>query len=93
MKDKSQYESLGASFMVRGTANPPPTATWTLDGNVIKSNQNVIISQVGEEFKLDIKKLRQEDAGVYECKLTNPVGSAEQQAKLDVIGKNYHVMT
>ncbi|XP_022920655.2 obscurin isoform X3 [Onthophagus taurus] len=86
MKDRSQYESLGVSYMVRGTANPPPTATWTVDGKVITpKSPKFTMTQKGEEFRLDIKKLEPSDAGVYQCVLSNPVGEAKHQAKLDII--------
>lgn len=89
LQDKSQYESLDVSYIVKGTANPPPTATWSVDGKVIKPNSNLrmTVSESGEEFHLDIKKLDMKDAGVYQCVLSNPLGEAKQQAKLDVIRK------
>lgn len=87
MKDQSQYESLDVSYIVKGTANPPPTATWSVDGKVIKPNSNLRmgVSDNSEEFRLDIKKLDIKDGGVYQCVLSNPLGEAKQQAKLDII--------
>ncbi|KAI4471482.1 immunoglobulin i-set domain [Holotrichia oblita] len=86
LKDKSQYESLDVVYTVRGKANPPPTATWTVNGKPITSSTpRCSISQKGEEFKLEVKKLKMEDAGVYQCTLTNPVGDAKDQAKLNII--------
>lgn len=89
MEDKSQYESLDVSYLVRGTANPPPTATWSVDGKVIKPNSNLrmTVSDNGEEFRLDIKKLDMKDSGVYQCVLSNPLGEDKKQAKLDIIRK------
>ncbi|XP_076264321.1 obscurin isoform X24 [Rhynchophorus ferrugineus] len=86
MKDGSRPESLDITYIVRGFANPPPTATWTLNGKEIKPDGHLRMtsSQNGEEFKLEIKKLEMKDAGVYECVLTNPVGSVKQQAVLEV---------
>ncbi|XP_050295068.1 obscurin-like isoform X13 [Anthonomus grandis grandis] len=86
MKDGSRPESLDITYIVRGFANPPPTATWTLNGKEIKPDAHLRMtaSQNGEEFKLEIKKLEMRDAGVYECILTNPVGSTKQQAVLEV---------
>lgn len=46
-------------------------------------------SQNGEEFKLEILKLELKDAGVYECTLTNPVGSVKQRAVLEVTREFY----
>lgn len=88
LKDKSQYESLDVVYTVRGKANPPPTATWMMNGKPITtSTPRCSISQKGEEFKLEVKKLKMEDGGVYQCTLTNPVGDAKAQAKLDIIRK------
>nr|CAH7742459.1 unnamed protein product [Callosobruchus chinensis] len=86
MKDGSRPESLDITYIVRGFANPPPTATWTLDGKEIKPDGHLrmIASQNGEEFQLEIKKLEMKDAGTYECVLTNPVGEARLQAVLHV---------
>lgn len=89
MKDGSQFESLDVSFIVKGTANPPPTATWLVDGKPIKpgSHLRMTASESGDEFRLDIKKLEMKDGGVYQCVLSNPLGEAKQQAKLTIIRK------
>ncbi|CAH1967608.1 unnamed protein product [Acanthoscelides obtectus] len=86
MKDGSRPESLDITYIVRGFANPPPTATWTLNGKEIKPDGHLrmIASQNGEEFQLEIKKLKMEDAGTYECVLTNPAGETKLQAVLHV---------
>ncbi|KAG5881050.1 hypothetical protein JTB14_033964 [Gonioctena quinquepunctata] len=86
MKDGSRPESLDVTYIVRGFANPPPVATWTLDGKEIKADGHLRMttSQNGEEFKLEIKKLELKDAGVYQCTLTNPIGDVKQQAELEV---------
>ncbi|XP_066148174.1 obscurin isoform X4 [Euwallacea fornicatus] len=86
MKDGSRPESLDITYIVRGFANPPPVATWTLDGKEIKPDGHLRMtaSQNGEEFKLEILKLELKDAGVYECTLTNPVGAIKQRAVLEV---------
>lgn len=104
MKDGSRPESLDITYIVRGFANPPPQAIWTLNvrffhffltlvvslylaqGKEIKPDGHLRMtaSQNGEEFKLEILKLELKDAGVYECILTNPVGSVTQRAVLEV---------
>lgn len=84
MKDTSRPESLDVHYIVKGTANPPPVATWTVDGKEIKPSERVKVSQRGEEFLLEILKLDLKDAGVYECKLSNPLGDVKQRAVLDV---------
>lgn len=91
MKDGSRPESLDVTYIVKGFANPPPVATWTLDGKELKpeGNLRMKISQNGEEFKLEIQKLDLKDAGVYECILSNPVGKTVQRAVLEVTRKYF----
>ncbi|CAH0545690.1 unnamed protein product [Brassicogethes aeneus] len=86
MKDGSRPESLDVTYIVNGTANPLPVATWTLNGKEIKPDAHLRMttSQNGEEFRLEIKKLEMRDAGTYEVILTNALGEARQQAVLDV---------
>lgn len=89
MKDGSRPESLDVTYIVKGFANPPPTAKWTLDGKEIKPNNHLRMTskQNGEEFRLEITKLEMKDAGRYECILVNPLGEAKQQAVLEVTRK------
>lgn len=90
MKDGTRPESLEVTYIVKGFANPPPIAKWTLDDKEIKPEGNLRMkaSQNGEEFRLEIKKLELKDAGVYKCILSNPVGEAIQQAVLEVTRKS-----
>ncbi|KAF5286087.1 hypothetical protein FQA39_LY16433 [Lamprigera yunnana] len=84
-KDKTQYESLDVCYIIKATGNPKPTAVWTLDGKPLKANSHYEISNYGEEYRLDIKKLDLSDAGVYECKVENILGDIKQQATLTVM--------
>lgn len=86
MKDGTRPASLDVTYIVKGFANPPPVATWTLDDKEIKPDSNLRLkaSQKGEEFRLEIKKLDMKDAGIYKCILSNPVGQVVQQAILEI---------
>ncbi|KAK9877930.1 hypothetical protein WA026_020153 [Henosepilachna vigintioctopunctata] len=86
MKDGSRPESLGVTYIVRGFANPPPTAKWTLNDKEITpdSHLRMTASQSGDEFRLEIKKLKMQDAGTYACTLSNPLGETVQKAELEV---------
>ncbi|RZB39359.1 muscle M-line assembly protein unc-89-like [Asbolus verrucosus] len=86
MKDLNRPESLDLTYIIRGTANPPPKATWTVNDKEVKPDDHLklTVSENGEEFKLEIKKLQMSDAGVYKCVLSNPLGEAKQQAVLDI---------
>lgn len=91
MKDSSRPESLDISYIVKGTANPPPVATWTHNGKEIKPDGHLRMttSQNGDEFRLEIVKLDLKDAGVYECKLSNVLGDVVQRATLEVTREFY----
>ncbi|XP_044269472.1 obscurin isoform X2 [Tribolium madens] len=84
MKDSSRPESLDVSYIVKGTSNPPPKATWTINGQELKPDSRVRMTNKGEEFKLEIVKLKMDDAGKIECILSNPLGEARQSAMLEV---------
>ncbi|KAK5640122.1 hypothetical protein RI129_010933 [Pyrocoelia pectoralis] len=84
-KDQTQYESLDVCYTMQAMGNPKPTAVWTLDGKPIKPDSHFEISNVGNEFKLEIKKLDIKDAGVYECTVGNVMGDVKQQATLTLI--------
>ncbi|XP_040264776.1 hemicentin-1 isoform X1 [Bufo bufo] len=60
---------------------PSPTLTWQKEGVTIKAgSHNTIISK----GKLQILKVRQEDAGTYTCIAQNPAGTALGKIKLKV---------
>ncbi|XP_064214160.1 obscurin isoform X5 [Tribolium castaneum] len=84
MKDSSRPESLDICYIVKGTSNPPPKATWTINGQELKPDSRVRMTNKGEEFKLEIVKLKMDDAGKIECILKNPLGEARQTAMLEV---------
>lgn len=87
MKDSSRPESLGITYIVKGTSNPPPKATWSLNGKEVKPDGRVKITESGEEFKLEVLKLEMSDAGTWQCTLSNPLGDVKQQAVLEVTRK------
>lgn len=91
MKDGTRPESLDVTYIVKGFANPPPVAKWTLDDKEIKPDSHLRMktSQIGDEYRLEIKKLDMKDAGTYKCVLSNPIGEVTQQAVLEVTRKSF----
>ena len=67
---------------------PTPRVTWLHDGQPIKEAKDVVIFQDTEGVcRLAISEAFPEDAGVYTCTATNPVGEAVCAASLVVEGK------
>lgn len=89
MKDRKQFESLTTKFSVKTSGNPPPTATWSLNGEVLKigGNARYKISDDGNEHKLEMTKLKPVDAGAIEVTIANCVGDVKQSGKLEIIRK------
>ncbi|XP_018429586.1 PREDICTED: myosin light chain kinase, smooth muscle-like [Nanorana parkeri] len=66
------------------TSEPPPTATWTLDGKVIKSSKFIVLAQEGPLCTLTIEKTFPEDGGQYKCVAENSAGKAECSCNVSV---------
>ncbi len=75
--------------------NPKPTVTWTKDGeDVFGSNsgggrRNSDRISISDQGNLVIRDAAQSDAGEYECRAHNMVGSrSSEPANLRVFGEN-----
>lgn len=92
MNDGLSYESLKQTYFIKCSGNPPPNAEWKLNGETIKTEAGrVTIVQNGDEYRLEITPLKEKDAGAYSCRLSNVLGEAKKEAKLDVLRKFKHL--
>lgn len=58
---------------MRGT--PPFQVNWYKDKRPLKESMKYKLVSEGSSATLHIMKLEQEDAGLYECRVSNNVGS------------------
>ncbi|XP_068626397.1 obscurin [Battus philenor] len=78
------YEEI--TFIAKIQANPIAEVQWSKDGYVIKPSSKIEIEEdkASETYKLVLKKVTIEDAGVYSVTAKNEIGETSQQAKLTV---------
>lgn len=69
---------------------PPSNITWRYKDKIIGSD-NIRYNVNDRNFSIQIKNVKFEDAGDYECEVMNELGSAVAFAKLEVGCKWYGV--
>ncbi|KAK0180904.1 hypothetical protein PV327_003237 [Microctonus hyperodae] len=66
----------GASFV----ANPLPDVFWTKDGEAVEPSDRILFTCDGKKVGLEINPSIAKDAGVYRCRLVNPLGEETSNA-------------
>ncbi|XP_050346638.1 obscurin isoform X5 [Nymphalis io] len=84
MKDGHTYESLPMVYTVEASGTPKPTIRWLHDGQEVKPNGRVHISNIGDLYKLEIDTVDLKDAGNWQCEVINDLGKQTLQAELTV---------
>ncbi|XP_026492682.2 obscurin isoform X6 [Vanessa tameamea] len=84
MKDGHTYESLPMVYTVEASGTPKPTIRWLHDGQEVKPNDRVHITNIGDLYKLEIDTVDLKDAGNWQCEVINDLGKQTLQAELTV---------
>ena len=87
MKDGHTYESLPLVYTVQATGTPKPTVSWIHNGEEVKPNDRIRISNEGDLFKLEINPVDLNDVGKWQCEVVNKLGKEVVQAELSVSRK------
>lgn len=87
MKDGHTYESLPMVYTVEASGTPKPTVRWLLNGEEVKPNGRIHVSNVGDLYKLEIDKVELKDSGNWQCEVINNLGKQTLQAELTVSRK------
>ncbi|XP_018359776.1 PREDICTED: muscle M-line assembly protein unc-89 isoform X3 [Trachymyrmex cornetzi] len=74
MRDVSVEEGQPLTLDVSFVGNPIPSVNWTKDGEPIEPSERVTTSCNGKKVGLQIDPCKPKDAGVYGCRLSNPLG-------------------
>ncbi|XP_071039841.1 twitchin [Parasteatoda tepidariorum] len=70
------------------TGDPAPDVVWLKNGKLLKEKSRYIFNDLMEfGFYVDIYSIKSTDSGQYICLATNPHGSAQTEAYLQVIGE------
>ena len=65
--------------------NPKPTIQWKFNGKPIEDGGRYKIKNNGNTRMLIVKKLKNGDAGVYECCASNKEGSGSTKGNLEIV--------
>uniref|UniRef100_A0A1B6FN80 Obscurin n=1 Tax=Cuerna arida TaxID=1464854 RepID=A0A1B6FN80_9HEMI len=87
MKDRTVYESLSTIFQVEAKGVPRPDAKWYKENEELKVDDHTKISEQGQKYVLELRKIRPGDAGFYKCKIINRLGEKVENAQLSVLSE------
>lgn len=92
MRDVSVEEGQPLTLDVSFVGNPIPDVSWTKDGAPVEPSERVMTSCDGKKVGLQIDPCKFNDAGVYGCRLSNPLGEDATSANA-VVRKVYQSPT
>lgn len=78
--EEGQPLSLSASFV----GNPIPEVNWTKDGTPLQPADRLTVTCDGKKTELEINPCEPNDAGVYECRISNPLGDDSTKSTANV---------
>lgn len=84
MRDVSIEEGQPLILDVSFVGNPIPDVSWTKDDEPVVPSQRVTMSCDGKKVGLEINPCGVKDAGVYGCRLSNPLGEDTANANATV---------
>lgn len=90
MKTPSPLEGIrgkDASLHCEVAGTPPFQITWSKDQKLLKDSRKYKIVRAGSSVTLHIIKLEVDDAGVYECQVSNNVGSESTCTTINLKGE------
>lgn len=81
---KASILSYKTKLCIFSTGNPTPNITWTKDSQqIIASTDKVQL----RKWAIIVEDLKQNDTGIYTCKICNIHGCIDHSTKLDVTGE------
>ncbi|KAK9307269.1 hypothetical protein QLX08_002302 [Tetragonisca angustula] len=78
--EEGQPLNLSAYF----TGNPIPDISWSKDGAPLEPSDRLSVSCDGKKTELEINPCEPQDAGVYECRVSNPLGEDSTKSTANV---------
>ncbi|XP_048521706.1 myosin light chain kinase, smooth muscle-like, partial [Dendroctonus ponderosae] len=87
LRDIAVVSGQTAKFECIVQSEPPPNILWSQNGRILENSNDHQIHFRNGVCRLIIKQAYPEDAGTYACTATNPVGSTNTTATLQVPGE------
>ncbi|XP_011878155.1 PREDICTED: muscle M-line assembly protein unc-89 isoform X5 [Vollenhovia emeryi] len=92
MRDVSVEEGQPLTLDVSFVGNPIPDVSWTKDGEPVVPSERVTMSCDGKKVGLQVDPCKPTDAGVYGCRISNPLGEDTASANA-IVRKVYQPPT
>ncbi|KAJ8980936.1 hypothetical protein NQ317_000946 [Molorchus minor] len=87
LRDIAVVSGQAAKFECIVQSEPPPNVLWSKNGRIIEYSNDYQLHYRNGVCRLTISQAYPEDAGTYTCTATNPVGTANTTATLQVPGE------
>ncbi|XP_076165903.1 obscurin isoform X4 [Ptiloglossa arizonensis] len=84
MRDVSVEEGQPLNLSATFIGNPIPEVNWMKDGVSVQPSDRVTVTCNGKKTELEVNPCVPNDAGVYECRVTNPLGQDTAKATANV---------
>lgn len=84
MRDVYVEEGQPLNLSVSFTGNPIPEVGWSKDGTPVQPSDRLTVTCDGKKTELEINPCESKDAGVYECRVSNPLGEDSTKAMANI---------
>ncbi|XP_016767640.1 obscurin isoform X7 [Apis mellifera] len=84
MRDVYVEEGQPLNLSVSFVGNPIPDVNWSKDGAPLQPSDRFTITCDGKKTELEINPCEGKDAGVYECRISNPLGEDSTRSTANV---------
>ncbi|XP_047520184.1 obscurin isoform X6 [Pieris napi] len=84
MKDGHTFESLPLVYTVEAVGKPKPTVRWLHNGEEVKPDKGIHLTNEGDVYKLAIDAVDLKDIGKWQCEISNKLGKQVLDAELAV---------
>lgn len=84
MRDVYVEEGQPLNLSVSFIGNPIPDVSWSKDGAPLQPSDRLTITCDGKKTELEINPCESKDVGVYECRISNPLGEDSTRSTANV---------
>ncbi|XP_043582472.1 obscurin isoform X6 [Bombus pyrosoma] len=84
MRDVYVEEGQPLNLSVSFTGNPVPEVSWSKDGAPLQPSDRLTVTCDGKKTELEMNPCESGDAGVYECRISNPLGEDSTKSTANI---------
>lgn len=87
MTEKEACEGEMVEFVVSIQGKPAPEVKWYKNNFLLRESKRFVMKTEGDDYRLVIKHVDEDDCGIFKCAATNTYGSVISEAFLNVVEK------